>query len=141
MTAIDDESRCAKDLSEKIGKGFGNCAKKTETKKGEDYPQRIEAAVNKITKKLNKYIFSHTVAYQSQSGPAEWTRPYTDDVIREISKINTSAVLIVPLGFVTDHLETLHELDIEYSDLAKQLGLNNYIRIPVPNSDTEYARE
>ena len=110
-------------------------------RKGEDYPQRIEAATNKIVSKLSEYVFSYTVAYQSQSGPAEWTRPYTDDVIIEISQNKPTALLIVPLGFVTDHLETLHELDIEYAEIAKKAGIDNYIRIRVPNADVEYSRE
>jgi hypothetical protein len=57
---------------------------------------------------------SHTLAYQSRVGPVEWLQPYTDDSIRELAARGVAGLLAVPISFVSEHIETLEEIDCEY---------------------------
>ncbi|MHA2099028.1 MAG: ferrochelatase [Candidatus Kariarchaeaceae archaeon] len=110
-------------------------------KAGEEYPIRIEQAMNSIVEKLGsigKDVTTH-LAYQSKAGPFPWTQPYTHDKLEEISKTDPKTVIMVPLGFVSNNVETLYEIDILYSDLAQELGINDYRRVQVPDQDSEYA--
>lgn len=63
------------------------------------------------------------LCYQSRSGPVEWLGPSTPEMIREIAAGGGKNLLMVPLSFVSDHVETLYEIDIEYRQLAEELGL------------------
>lgn len=66
---------------------------------------------------LSFYIPQHKV------GPLPWLSPQTDDVIRALSKKGIKNILLVPIAFTSDHIETLHELDIEYAqELAEEVG-------------------
>jgi protoheme ferro-lyase len=56
----------------------------------------------------------HTLAYQSRVGPVEWLQPYTDDSIRELGRRGVKSLLAVPISFVSEHIETLEEIDMEY---------------------------
>ena len=69
------------------------------------------------------------LSYQSRIGPLKWIGPSTDETIIENSKFNKHIVL-VPIAFVSEHSETLVELDIEYKKLAKENGCTKYTRIP-----------
>ena len=111
-------------------------------KAGEKYPERIERAKNDIIQKLSDIGQKATthLAYQSKAGPFPWTQPYTHDVLEEISKLDPKTVIMVPLGFVSNNVETLYEIDILYSDLAEKLGIRDYRRIPVPDDHNEYAK-
>ena len=71
----------------------------------------------------------YILSYQSRVGPLKWIGPSTDDVIVENSKIGKS-IILVPIAFVSEHSETLVELDIEYKKLAKENGCKNYERVP-----------
>lgn len=110
---------------------------------GEEYPNRILEAAELIMDKLGdipKQISTH-VSFQSQAGPIEWTKPYTDELIDEIAEENGEYIVIVPLGFVSNHVETLYEIDILYKDQAEDLGITNYYSIDVPDADPKYAKE
>ena len=77
---------------------------------------------------INKENVDHILSYQSRVGPLKWIGPSTEDVIIEYSKQGKHLV-IVPIAFVSEHSETLVELDIEYKKLAKKNGCNDYTRI------------
>ena len=81
-----------------------------------------------IVKKMNNKNLDYTLSYQSRVGPLKWIGPSTDTVIVENSKLGKHLV-IVPIAFVSEHSETLVELDIEYKKLAEQNGCVNYIRV------------
>jgi ferrochelatase len=73
--------------------------------------------------------FSHPyrLVWQSKVGPLPWLGPQTDDAIKGLAKLGQRNLLLVPIAFTSDHIETLHELDIEYAqDLAKKV--TNYLR-------------
>ncbi len=97
-------------------------------KKGDPYQWQVEQSVNKIMEEINQNNIDYILSYQSRVGPLKWIGPSTDDVIVENSKKGKNLV-IVPIAFVSEHSETLVELDIEYEKLAKDNGCENYIRV------------
>lgn len=82
-----------------------------------DHLQQTIRAVEKVTGKEGR------LCYQSRSGPVEWLGPSTPEVIRETAARGGKNLLVVPLSFVSDHVETLYEIDIEYRQMAEELGL------------------
>ena len=98
-------------------------------KKGDPYQWQVEQSVNKITEQLNIPNLDWILSYQSRVGPLKWIGPSTDNEIVKSSKLNKT-IVVVPIAFVSEHSETLVELDIEYKKLAQKNGCNKYIRIP-----------
>jgi protoporphyrin/coproporphyrin ferrochelatase len=98
-------------------------------KNGDPYQWQIEQSVNKIIEDLQIKNLDWILSYQSRVGPLKWIGPSTDDVIIENSKLGKHIVL-VPIAFVSEHSETLVELDIEYKKLAKDNGCKDYSRVP-----------
>ena len=97
-------------------------------KSGDPYQWQVEQSVNDIISEINDDTIDYILSYQSRVGPLKWIGPSTDEVIIENSKKGKNLV-IVPIAFVSEHSETLVELDIEYEKLAKKNGCKNYIRI------------
>ena len=97
-------------------------------KKGDPYQWQVEQGVKKIIEGINDTSIDYILSYQSRVGPLKWIGPSTEDVIIENSKKGKHLV-IVPIAFVSEHSETLVELDIEYAKLAKKNGCKNYIRV------------
>ena len=97
-------------------------------KKGDPYQWQIEQSVKRIINEINDSSIDYTLSYQSRVGPLKWIGPSTDDVIIQNSKLKKHLV-IVPIAFVSEHSETLVELDIEYKMLAKTNGSVGYTRI------------
>jgi len=97
-------------------------------KNGDPYQWQVEQSVNKIMETINQNNIDYILSYQSRVGPLKWIGPSTEEVIIEYSKKGKHLV-IVPVAFVSEHSETLVELDIEYEKLAKKNGCNNYTRI------------
>ena len=96
---------------------------------GDPYQWQVEQSVNSIIKNLNIENLDWILSYQSRVGPLKWIGPSTDDIIIENSKLGKKIVL-VPIAFVSEHSETLVELDIEYKELADRNGCKGYMRIP-----------
>jgi ferrochelatase len=97
-------------------------------KKGDPYQWQVEQSVNKIVEEINDDNIDYILSYQSRVGPLKWIGPSTEDVIIENSKKGKHLV-IVPIAFVSEHSETLVELDIEYEKIAKKNGCKKYTRI------------
>ncbi|XP_038079050.1 ferrochelatase, mitochondrial-like isoform X2 [Patiria miniata] len=96
--------------------------------RGDPYPAEVGATVQRVMEALD---FSHPyrLVWQSQVGPLPWLGPQTDAAIQGLSKNGRKNILLVPIAFVNDHIETLHELDLEYADeLAKECGVENIRR-------------
>ena len=98
-------------------------------KKGDPYQWQVEKTVEKIISKLSIKNLDWVLSYQSRVGPLKWIGPSTEDVIIENSKLSKKIVL-VPIAFVSEHSETLVELDIEYKELAEKNGCIDYVRVP-----------
>ena len=100
--------------------------------RGDAYPAEVGASTHEVMKRLG-YDHQYLVAYQSEVGPVPWLGPSTESVIEELGAKKRKNVLIVPIAFTSDHIETLHELDIEYGELAHEVGISNYKRAPALN--------
>jgi ferrochelatase len=107
--------------------------------RGDAYPQEVGATVQAVMQALN---FSHEyiLAYQSDIPPLKWLGPSTEFVIRALGQKKRRNVLVVPIAFTSDHIETLHEIDIEYRELAHQCGITNFVRTPALNADPQFVR-
>ena len=108
-------------------------------KKGDPYQWQVEQSVNKIVKSLNIKDLDWILSYQSRVGPLKWIGPSTEDIIIKNSKLGKHIVL-VPVAFVSEHSETLVELDIEYKELADKNGCKNYSRVPALGTNKNYIK-
>ena len=106
-------------------------------KKGDPYQWQVEQSVNKIIEKLNINNLNWILSYQSRVGPLKWIGPSTDNEIINASKKNKT-ILLVPIAFVSEHSETLVELDIEYKKLAIEKGCKNYYRVPALGTNKDF---
>jgi protoporphyrin/coproporphyrin ferrochelatase len=95
-------------------------------KKGDTYSKQIKETVN-VVMNARKHSHEHHLCFQSKVGPLKWLEPSTSSMIEELSKAGKKNLLIVPISFVSDHVETLFELDIEYRHVADKCGIENYI--------------
>lgn len=100
---------------------------------GDPYQFQVEQTAAAVVEKLAGATFDWTVCYQSRVGPLEWIKPYTEDEIRRAGK-DYVPLIVVPIAFVSEHSETLVELDIEYRDLAREVGVPDYVRLPTVGS-------
>ena len=100
--------------------------------RGDAYPQEVGATVHEVMKVL-EFSHEYLLAYQSDVGPVPWLGPSTEHVIRALGTKNKKHVLVVGIAFTSDHIETLHELDIEYGGLAHESGIINFYRAPALN--------
>jgi len=95
-------------------------------KQGDPYPKQIDKTIACVMKARN---FSHEyhLCFQSKVGPAKWLKPSTDEMIRGLAEKRKKQLLVIPISFVSDHIETLFELDIEYRMIADEVNIENYI--------------
>jgi len=110
---------------------------------GDPYQKQIEDCVAQISAKLpsqEQGVEVH-LSYQSRVGPIEWLRPYTDDVIQELGSDGVKNLVVVPVSFVSEHVETLEEIDIEYRELAEEHGIQNWRRVPALNTDSLFIED
>jgi ferrochelatase len=83
-----------------------------------------------------KLVFS--LAYQSRVGPLKWLGPETKATISSLAHNGTTNLILVPVSFVSDHQETLYEMDILYRDLASTLPLKRFLRAPALNTRADF---
>lgn len=107
---------------------------------GDPYQQEIEECTALILKTLNRPN-QHTLAYQSRVGPVEWLRPYTEDAIAELAAKNVQDLLVIPISFVSEHIETLQEIDIEYREVAEEAGIHSFHRVPALNTHPTFIAD
>jgi len=108
-------------------------------KKGDPYQWQVEQSVKKIVENLNDKGLDWILSYQSRVGPLKWIGPSTETIIIENSKIGKHIVL-VPIAFVSEHSETLVELDIEYKEIADANGCKNYTRVPALGINEDFIK-
>ncbi|XP_015171273.1 PREDICTED: ferrochelatase, mitochondrial isoform X2 [Polistes dominula] len=101
--------------------------------RGDPYPSEIGATVQLVMQKLN-FCNPYSLVWQSKVGPLPWLEPYTDNALKNYVKQGKKNFLLVPVAFVNEHIETLHEMDIEYcQELAEEIGVENIRRSAAPN--------
>lgn len=112
---------------------------------GDPYVFQVNQTTNKIVKNLAEIFktaeaeINFQVCYQSKVGPLQWTSPSLDHEIRRAA-LDKKIPVIIPVSFVSDHSETLVELDIDYKNLAQNLGIENYLRVPALNVDGHFIK-
>ncbi|MEW6163040.1 MAG: ferrochelatase [Nitrospirota bacterium] len=89
-------------------------------KEGDPYVNQIQGTIGEIIKRLNIEWY---LSYQSKSGPVKWLEPSTKDMLKRFAESGYKNILLVPISFVSDHVETLYEIDILYKNIAKRLGM------------------
>ncbi len=89
--------------------------------KGDPYVNEINGTIQAIIKKMD---IEWRLSYQSKTGPVKWIEPTTEHMLHELAEEGVKDLLVVPISFVSDHIETLYEIDILYKDMAQELGIN-----------------
>lgn len=105
--------------------------------RGDSYPQEMGASVDRVMQRLgvpNRYLLS----YQSEVGPVSWLGPSTEKVLHNFPKLGYTKVLVVPIAFTSDHIETLSEIDLEYGELAREVGIERFERTPALNDRPDF---
>ena len=106
-------------------------------KQGDPYQWQVEQTVSELVKKISIDNLNYILSYQSRVGPLKWIGPSTDTVIKNEAKKN-KIIIVVPVAFVSEHSETLVELDIEYKKLAIENGSKDYLRVPAVTADQDF---
>lgn len=104
---------------------------------GDPYLAQIEESVRLV---MEHFAIPHHLSFQSRAGPVKWLEPSTDDMLQRLAGKGVKNLLVVPLSFVSDHIETLHEIDIEYSKKAWELGIAKFERMPSLNSSPRFIK-
>jgi len=112
---------------------------KNKIKKGDPYQWQVEQTVKEIMSKLRNKNLDHVISYQSRVGPMKWIGPSTDAEIIKYSR-EKKGIVIVPVAFVSEHSETLVELDIEYKKLAEKNGCSFYKRVPALGTEDNFIK-
>jgi ferrochelatase len=94
-------------------------------REGDPYSAHIKKTVE-TTVERGGFTLPHSLCYQSKVGPQKWLTPSTPDTIERLAAEGVKNMLVVPIAFVSDHLETLFELGIEYRRLAREKGVEQY---------------
>ena len=102
--------------------------------RGDPYPSQVEETAAAVARLLEIRSQDWVVCYQSRVGPLEWIGPSTDAELRRAGGDGV-AVVVVPIAFVSEHSETLVELDIEYRRLAEEAGIPRYVRVATVGTD------
>ena len=105
--------------------------------KGDPYQFQIESTVQAVVDRMGITGLDWQVCYQSRATPQKWLDPSTEEAIEHAAR-DKVAVLVVPIAFVSEHSETLVELDVEYRELAEKMGVPGYYRAPAQNSDPAF---
>ena len=104
---------------------------------GDPYQKEIESCAELIMKTLGREN-PWTLAYQSRVGPVEWLQPYTEEALEELGEKGVKELVVVPISFVSEHIETLEEIDIEYREIATEAGVSNFRRVPALDTDPTF---
>jgi ferrochelatase len=108
---------------------------------GGRYAAELSEAASLITERIRGGSLGHDLVYQSRSGPPgrPWLEPDVCDHVRTLAKSGVPAVVAVPVGFVSDHMEVVHDLDVEAAQVAASLGLP-FARAAAPGPSPRFAR-
>ena len=108
----------------------------TLVRQGDPYPEQIlrsvEAVGDRIEQRLGRRLPS-TLSFQSRVGPVKWLTPSTEQTLKDLGHSGKKVILVVPIAFVSEHIETLHELDIQLQETAQEAGVSTYRRVPTVN--------
>ncbi len=106
--------------------------------RGDPYLDQVRATVAGVVERLGNP--SHRLAFQSRTGPVRWLGPGVEETLEALAAEGLRRILVVPVSFVSDHIETLYEIDVEYADLARTLGIREFRRCPALNTRPSFVR-
>ena len=102
--------------------------------KGDPYPEQIEGTVRAVCERgaqqYDSWPRAHLLCYQSRVGPAKWLQPPLTETIHKLGYQGVKEMLVVPISFVTEHIETLHEINIEAREEAEKFGVKTFRMMP-----------
>jgi ferrochelatase len=101
---------------------------------GDPYVGQIERTRDAVMARL-RVPNPVRLSFQSRTGPVEWIGPDTDAVVKELGAAGVKALVVVPVSFVSDHIETLFEIETLYGDMARAAGVEEVVRVPAVNED------
>uniref|UniRef100_A0A7S2ZPZ6 Ferrochelatase n=2 Tax=Rhodosorus marinus TaxID=101924 RepID=A0A7S2ZPZ6_9RHOD len=107
---------------------------------GDPYQKQIQECCKGVMELVGSEV-SWTLCYQSRVGPVKWLSPYTDEVIEELAESGLKTLVVVPVSFVSEHIETLEEIDIEYRELALEKGIETFQRVPALGLDESFISD
>ncbi len=99
---------------------------------GDPYQHHIEETV-RLTMRHGGWPHPHTLCYQSKVGPGRWLEPMLHTTLASLRAAGARSILVVPVAFVTDHIETVYEIDVEAREQAKELGFTQFEVMPALN--------
>lgn len=105
--------------------------------RGDPYPWQVERSCAAVLEAMGDTGADHVVCYQSRVGPLKWIGPSTEEALKDAAADGLAAV-VVPIAFVSEHSETLVELDIEYRRRAEEFGIPRYVRVPTVGVAAEF---
>jgi ferrochelatase len=108
-------------------------------REGDRYLEQTKKTVELVMDRLDRRN-PYQLSFQSKIGPVKWLEPFTIDLIKQLGKQGVNDVLVVPISFVSEHIETLYELDILFKKAAGEAGVKNFRRVPALNSDPTFIR-
>jgi protoporphyrin/coproporphyrin ferrochelatase len=100
--------------------------------KGDPYPKQIEETVQ-LVRELGAWENPHALCYQSKVGPQKWLQPSLHGTIERMAASGITRMLVIPIAFLTEHIETLHEINIEAREEAESLGVKEFYMMPALN--------
>jgi len=100
--------------------------------KGDPYPKQIDETV-KLIRELGAWPNAHVLCYQSRVGPQKWLQPPLIGTIESMARSGVKRMLVIPISFLTEHIETLHEINIEAREEAESLGVTEFYMMPALN--------
>jgi ferrochelatase len=104
---------------------------------GDPYLEQTKQTVKLVMDRIGAHR-PYTLSFQSKVGPVKWLEPATDATIRKLAAEGVSQMLLVPVSFVSEHSETLYEMDILYGHLAEDVGVAHYRRAPALNCRADF---
>lgn len=113
-------------------------------KAGDPYKRHVERTVELVAQAARDIVQDDTLyelSFQSRVGPVEWLRPYTDDALEKMAEEGCKRVVVVPISFVSEHIETLEEIDMEYKEVALNAGIEHWRRVPALNLEDDFIQE
>lgn len=103
---------------------------------GDPYVQEIQGTISALAGRLD---MDWRLSYQSQTGPVKWLKPTTEHMLQELAGNGVKHILVVPISFVSDHIETLYEIDMLYTELARKLGITTFKRVEALNTSPQFV--
>lgn len=104
---------------------------------GDPYLEYTQQTFKLVMEKVGTH-YPHTLSFQSRVGPVKWLRPSTEETLRRLASEGVTQTLMVPISFVSEHSETLYEMDIQYKIVADEIGIKDYRRVPALNCRPDF---